>query len=84
MDVLERYMTYVIDEKLEHTVALHKIYKEILSLDGDEYRKAIDDFINVGGKRGLKQVSKTEVRDTVVNSDTPELNDFLSAFEVTV
>lgn len=84
MDVFKRYMDYVIDEKLEHTVALHKIYKEILSLDGDEYRQAIDDFINVGGKRGLKQVSKTEVKDTVVDSDTPELNDFLSAFEVTV
>ena len=41
-------------------------------------------FVSVGGKRGLRKVSKTEVKDTVINSDTPELNDFLSAFEVTV
>lgn len=85
MDVLTKYMSYVIDEGLDDTGALCKIYKEILSLsDESEYRQAIDEFVSVGGKRGLRKVSKTEVKDTVINSDTPELNDFLSAFEVTV
>ena len=46
--------------------------------------KRLMSFVSVGGKRGLRKVSKTEVKDTVINSDTPELNDFLSAFEVTV
>ena len=84
MNIRDKFISYIHDG-LNTSDALCKIYSEILSLQEQEYQQAINDFLILGVKSGFyKTADEVDIELSEIDSVSPEINDFLAGFEVTI